>query len=148
MSEDFISKTFIIISAPVEKVWDALTNPEIVKQWLFGTDMKVSNWEVGGEITYTGIWEGKEYQDKGKIVEIIPNQKLVSTYWSSFSGLPDEPENYQKVTYELESEGEGTKITITQEGSKTKEQAEHSEGNWNKTLEELKKILEKDADKE
>src|SRR5689334_15968230 len=116
MENNFLAKASATINAPMDKVWQALTDPKMVKEWLFGTDMHVDNWEVGGEITYTGQWEGKQYQDKGKIVEIMPGQKLVSTYWSSFSGLPDAPENYQKVTYELNQDGEGTKVEITQEG--------------------------------
>jgi uncharacterized protein YndB with AHSA1/START domain len=143
MQNNFVSKASATINAPMAKVWQALTDPKMVKEWLFGTDMHVSNWEVGGEITYTGQWEGKSYQDKGKIVEIVPEQKLVSTYWSSFSGLPDAPENYQKVTYQLSQDGDGTKIEITQEGSKTEEQAKHSEGNWRQVLGSMKKILEK-----
>jgi len=58
---------------------------KLVKEWLFGTNMRVSTWEVGGSISYAGSWEGKPYEDKGKILEIVPQQKFVSTYWSAFS---------------------------------------------------------------
>lgn len=140
---EFIAKASATISAPIDKVWEALTEPKQVKEWLFGTDMAVSAWEVGGEITYTGVWEGKSYQDKGKILEIEPRRKLVSSYWSAFSGLPDSPENYQRVTYALSSEDAGTtKVEITQEGSKTEEAAKHSEGNWRQVLGSMKKMLE------
>ena len=143
MNQTFTAKSSIVINAPVDKVWEALTNPKIVKQWLFGTEMLVSAWKIGGSITYKGEWQGKPYEDKGKILEIVPHKKFSSTYWSSFSGLPDNPENYQKVTYELENEGIATKITITQEGNKTEEAAKHSETNWKMTLESMKKLLEK-----
>lgn len=138
----FIAQASSTIDAPIANVWEAFTNPAMVKQWLFGTEMNVSSWSVGGSITYRGEWEGKVYEDKGTILEIIPQQKLVSTYWSAFSGLPDAPEHYQKVTYELASVGNATQVIITQEGSKTKEQAEHSEGNWKQVLISMKKLLE------
>lgn len=143
MSQTFTAKVSATINAPADKVWEALTNPTLVKEWLFGTEMKVSSWAVGGDITYSGMWEGKPYEDKGKIVAIAPQQKLISTYWSSFSGLPDAPENYQQVTYELTNVGDGTVITITQEGGKTAEQAKHSEGNWSQVLGSMKQLLEK-----
>lgn len=143
MNDPLVAKASAVINAPVAKVWEAFTHPAIVKQWMFGTDMSVSAWEVGGEIRYKGQWEGKTYEDKGTILEVVPEQKLVSTYWSSLGGTPDTPDNYQKVTYELAEVGEQTQVTITQEGSKTEEQAKHSEGNWKQVLESLKKILEK-----
>jgi uncharacterized protein YndB with AHSA1/START domain len=137
----FTAKAETIINAPAEKVWQALTDPEMVRQWLFGTEM-TADWIVGGQIKYKGVWEGKEYEDKGEILELTPEKKLVSTYWSGMSGLPDAPENYQKVSYELEPAGDGTKLTITQEGNKSEESAQHSEGNWKTVLESLKKLAE------
>lgn len=143
MEKELVAKVSGEIDAPLSAVWSAFTDPMLVRQWLFGTDMKVSAWEVGGEITYSGVWEGKSYQDKGKILEIVPGKKLVSSYWSAFSGLPDLPENYQKVTYELTERDGKTTVEITQEGSKSPEQAKHSEGNWRQVLDTMKKLLEK-----
>jgi len=141
--EKFTAKSQATFKATPEKVWSALTDPLQVKQWLFGTDMSVTEWAVGGKITYKGEWEGKQYEDKGTILEIEPGKKLVSTYWSGLSGKADVPENYQKVSYELIPEGEGTKLVITQEGNETEESAKHSEGNWKMVLDGLKKVVEK-----
>jgi uncharacterized protein YndB with AHSA1/START domain len=113
----------------------------MVKQWLFGTEMSVTDWKVGGKISYKGEWEGKAYEDSGVIQEIEPGKKLVSTYWSGMSGKPDVPENYQLVSYILTPEGEGTKLAIVQE-AQSKESAEHSESNWNQVLTMLKKVAE------
>lgn len=141
MDQTYTAMAETIIDATADKVWAALTDPALVKEWLFGTEM-TADWKVGGLIRYTGVWEGKTYEDKGTILELEPEQKLVTTYWSGFSGLPDIPENYQKVSYLLEPEGDKTKLTIIQEGNKTAESAAHSEGNWNKVLTSMKKILE------
>ncbi|MBX4205063.1 MAG: SRPBCC domain-containing protein [Candidatus Doudnabacteria bacterium] len=141
MPENFIANAEKIINAPASKVWQALTDPAVVCQWLFGTEM-TADWKVGGEIRYRGQWEGKAYEDKGTILELEPEQKIVSTYWSGFSGLPDIPENYQKVIYELIPEGDQTKLMITQEGNKTEDSAKHSETNWNMVLDSMKKLVE------
>jgi uncharacterized protein YndB with AHSA1/START domain len=143
MAEKFIAKSESIFKAPPEKIWEALTEPSLVKQWLFGTDMSVSSWEVGGKIQYKGVWEGKSYEDKGEILEIEPQKKLVSSYFSGLSGKEDIPENYQRVSYILEPVEGGTKLIITQEGNPTEASAKHSEGNWNMVLDSMKKVVEK-----
>lgn len=143
MSEKFTAKSEIIIRAPQDKVWKILTDPDLVKQWLFGTEMSVSAWQVGGQIRYRGVWQDKPYEDKGEILELIPEQKLVSTYYSSMSGKPDAPENYSRVTYELSPAGDGVQLTITQENNPTAESAQHSENNWQTVLQSVKQLAEK-----
>ena len=107
-----MAQATIIINAPALKVWDALTKPELIKQYLFGTTV-ITEWNVGSPIIYEGQWQGKPYQDKGTILKIEPGKLLISTYWSSMAGLPDVPESYKTVRYELSSEGSGTRLTIT-----------------------------------
>ena len=142
MKSTFTSTARITIKASAEKVWDALTNPKIIKQYLFGTEAS-SDWKVGSSIIYKGVWEGKPYEDKGKIIELVPNKLLRSTYLSSFSGLADKPENYNTVTYTLSKADGGTELTVTQDNIQTKEAADHSEGNWASVLQTMKKLLEK-----
>jgi uncharacterized protein YndB with AHSA1/START domain len=141
MNKNFIAKATITIHSPTSKVWDALTKPDLIKQYLFGTEV-ITNWQVGSTITYKGMWEGKTYEDKGKILKVEPRNLLVSTFWSSLSGLPDIPENYKTVRYELFSEGGGTRLTITQDNNDTQEEAHHSEQNWTIVLDGMKKLLE------
>jgi len=141
MSGNYLAKVSIDINAPKSKVWDALTEPELIKQYLFGTEV-TTDWQVGSPITYKGTWEGKAYEDKGVVLEIEPEKLLVSTFWSSLSGVPDLPENYQTVRYKLSTEDGGTRLTLTQDNNATREDAEHSEQNWNTVLEGLKKLLE------
>jgi uncharacterized protein YndB with AHSA1/START domain len=141
MSETFIARAAIVINAPTSRVWDALTQPDLIKQYLFGTTV-TTDWRVGSPITYEGIWEGKAYKDKGKVLQVEPGKLLVSTFWSSLAGLPDVPESYQTVRYELSTEGSGTKLTLTQDNNATQEEADHSAQNWNMVLGGMKKLLE------
>jgi hypothetical protein len=57
-------------------------------------------------------------------------------------GLPDLPENYNTVRYELSSDGGQTKLTLTQDNNATQEAASHSEQNWKIVLDGLKKVVE------
>ena len=131
------------IHAPASKVWDALTKPELIKQYLFGTDV-ISDWKVGSPIVYKGEWEGKSFEDKGKILKLEPKKMLMSTHWSPLSGVPDIPENYHTVTYQLsEKNGSGsTDVTITQDNNANEEERTHSEQNWKTVLDGMKKLLE------
>jgi uncharacterized protein YndB with AHSA1/START domain len=141
MTNKFVAKSTITINAPVSKVWDALTRPDLIKQYLFGTTV-TTDWQVGSPITYEGIWEGKAYKDKGTILQVEPEKLLVSTFWSALSGLPDIPENYQTVRYELSAEGNSTRLTITQDNNATQDDADHSAQNWSMVLDGMKQILE------
>jgi len=141
MNKTYIARSSITINAPASKVWEALTQPDLIKQYLFGTEV-TTDWQVGSPITYKGIWEGKPYEDKGKILQIEKGKLLVSTFWSALSGKPDVPENYQTIRYELSTDGDGTKLTLTQDNNASQEEAIHSGENWKMVLDGLKKLLE------
>lgn len=136
-----IAKTSTSINAPVNKVWQALTDPKLIKQYLFGTNA-VSDWKEGSSLTYSGEWEGKSYQDKGEIVKIIPEKLLHTTYLSSMSNKEDKPENYANVIYEIESQANNSLLTITQDNIENEEQVDHMIQNWNMVLSGMKKLLE------
>jgi uncharacterized protein YndB with AHSA1/START domain len=141
MTNNFVAKTAVTINAPTARVWEALTQPDLIKQYLFGTQV-TTDWQVGSPIVYEGIWEGKAYRDKGVVLQVESEKLLVSTFWSALSGLPDIPENYQTVRYELAAEGKGTRLTIVQDNNPTQEDANHSAQNWSMVLGGMKKLLE------
>ena len=141
MADTLVVEKSVEIAATPAKVWEALTDPAKVKQYLFGTNMS-ADWRVGGRITYSGEWEGKQYVDGGEILELVPEKILKSTYWSSMSGTEDKPENYVNVTYALEPMNGGTKLTVIQDNNKTADSAEHSGNNWQMVLDALKKVCE------
>ena len=139
--ETITSKTIVSINAPIEKVWEGLTDPEIVKQYFFGTHLE-ADWKIGGKITFSGEWEGHKYKDGGNITALDAPKYLEYTYWSSMSGTEDKPENYNNVSYDLSEENGVTTLIILQDGVKNQEAADHSSDNWKKVFDGLKKIIE------
>lgn len=139
--KNIIAKENITLNAPSQRVWDALTNPEIIKQYFFGTYAS-SDWKEGSSITFEGEWEGKKYKDKGTILKVEPGKLLSYNFWSSMSGIEDKPENYVIITYELSGEDNKTSLTIKQQNIPTEEMKEHSEKNWKQVLEGLKGVVE------
>jgi uncharacterized protein YndB with AHSA1/START domain len=142
MDQNLTAKVDVIISASIDSVWEALTNPDLIKLYLFGTEA-VTDWKVGSPIIWKGEWQGKAYVDKGVILRNIPGKLLETTYWSSMSGLPDQPNNYNKVTYEVTKESDRTKLTLTQDNNPTEADRQHAEQNWKMVLDGLKKLVEK-----
>lgn len=141
METNLTARQSIQVNVPAAKVWKALTEPELIKQYLFGTDV-VSDWMEGSPVTYSGTWEGKPYEDKGIVKKVIPEKLLQSTYWSNMSGTEDKPENYSLITYALEANDGKTLLTITQDNCQTEESRKHSEQNWKTVLEKLKQVVE------
>ena len=136
-------KTSIIINASATKVWQALTDPTIVKQYFFGTDLR-SDWQPGSPITWEGEWEGNAYKDTGTILEIEPGTRVKYNYWSNMAGTENVPENYVDITYELVEAGGSTTLFITQEKIKTEEAKQHSEQNWQWVFGKMKEMIEND----
>jgi uncharacterized protein YndB with AHSA1/START domain len=133
--------TSMTINAPATKVWQALTDPKIVKQYFFGTNLK-SDWKKGSPIIWEGAWEGKTYQDTGTILDIDPGKYVKYNYWSSMSGTENKPENYANITYGLSEKDGKTVLTITQDNIKSKESKEHSEQNWKSVFGKMKEMIE------
>jgi uncharacterized protein YndB with AHSA1/START domain len=134
--------TSIEINAPATKVWEALTNPAIVKQYFFGTNVK-TDWKKGSPIIWEGEWDGKTYRDKGEILDIDPGKFVRYNYWSTMSGTEDIPENYADITYTLTEKNGVTKLDITQGNIKSEESKEHSEQNWQSVFGKMKEMVEK-----
>lgn len=135
-------ETSVSIKASKSIVWSALTDPEQIKKYFFGTET-VSDWKVGSPITFSGVWEGKPYMDKGTILQIEKEKILKYNYWSSFSGNEDKPENYANIIYSLEEKNGETIFSILQDNIKTTEVRDHSEQNWKMVMNSLKELLEK-----
>ena len=140
MQTQFKTQLQATLNAPLEKVWEALTNPEIVKQYFFGTEL-LTDWKVGSPIVFQGEWEGQKYTDKGEVLEYEHNKKLLYSYLSSWSEKEDLPENYLCVGYEVKADGTNTSLSIHQ-SNYDEESAKHSEGNWAALVTELRKVVE------
>jgi len=142
MKNNITGRVELEINAPVEKVWEALTKPEIIKQYFFGTNT-FTDWKMGSPIIFRGEWEGKTYEDKGTILEVDKYKMIKYDYWSSMSGIEDKPENYVIITYHLTQVDTKTKLVITQENIPDEKMKEHSEENWKKVMTDMKRLVEK-----
>jgi uncharacterized protein YndB with AHSA1/START domain len=138
---DYVAIAQIQIDSPSAQVWDALTDPNLIKKYMFGADV-VTDWNRGSPIEWKGMYEGKSYEDKGVILDIEPERLLRVTHFSPLSGKEDVPANYHTLTYELEGIGDKTIVSLSQDNNASEEEAEHSRSNWERMLSGLKEVVE------
>lgn len=142
MDKNLIASSNINIQSTPEKVWDVLTNPVKIKEYLFGTEV-ITDWKVGSSIIFQGEYDGQQYKDKGNIIENKKNELLKYDYWSGFSGLEDKPENYSLVTYKIENlDDNSVNFTWHQQGFSSEEGKCHTEEGLKAMLEKIKELAE------
>lgn len=100
-----IERTF---QAPVEKVWQAITDKSQMREWYF--DLAEFRPEVGFEFQFYGGSEEEQYLHKCKVLTVEVNRRL------AYSWVYDKYEGYSVVTFELFPEGTGTRLKLTHEG--------------------------------
>lgn len=143
MKHDLQVAESIIINVSASRMWDVLTNPEIIREYLFGTQT-VTDWKVGSDIVFQGEYQGHKYRDHGVIKENDFHKRIAYSYWSGFSGLEDKPENYSMVIYDLEPiDTTHTKFTWTQKGYSDETRQAHSQSGMKDFLEQIKGIAER-----
>jgi len=131
----------IYLKVPIEKVWNALTKPELVKQWQYGSDL-ITDWKVGNEIRFKNEWEGQVFEQWGTVLEVIPNQKIKYSLFFPRPELEDKPENYFIMSYVLTEEDQKVKLEIIQEDNRPGAVQEEPQGDENPMLQGLKALIE------
>ncbi|WP_448697844.1 SRPBCC domain-containing protein [Mucilaginibacter sp. AW1-3] len=101
-------------NAPVEKVWEAITNRDQMEQWYF--KLKEFKPEVGFVFEFEGGPPEKIYLHRCEITEVIPNKKLTHSW--QYVGYPGN----SFVTWELTAQGDKTTLKLTHAGLETFDQ--------------------------
>lgn len=123
----------IRMDAPLEAVWKLLTEPVFVEQYFFGAELRTS-WNVGDPITFSGTWEGKAYEHRGTVLAYEPGKRLAYTHTDDAIT--------STVTYLVEMDGTGTRVTITQDNCPTVDHRDRCMQHWQQVLQSAKKVVE------
>ena len=138
---DYVATAETEIGASPAQVWAALTDPKLIKKYMFGSLVE-TDWKQGSSIVWKGEYEGKTYEDKGEILEIETERRLKVSHFSPLSGQEDVPDNYHTLLYELKQDGDKTQISLSQDKNASEEEAERAKGNWEMMLGGLKEVVE------
>jgi uncharacterized protein YndB with AHSA1/START domain len=138
---NIVAKAEIEIDAPPNEVWRALTDADTITKYFFGAKVS-TDWRPGSPIIWSGEYNGKPFVDKGEIQDVEDGRLLRMTHFSPMSGLPDKPESYHTLTYELHERRSGTYVTLTQDNNRDQAEADHATANWTAMLKGLKNAVE------
>ena len=140
-----------VIEGDPEQVWEALIDPEKIRQYYLGAEVK-TDWMVGSSISWQGEWEGQAYSDKGEILDFQPSQHLSYSHWSPLAKTEDAEENYHRIDIDLTEVGGGTEVRLRQSnlmGGVTegdRQSRSEYEKNWRSMLQGLRKVVERSDD--
>ncbi len=104
-------KVEVLLNAPVERVWSAITNRDEMKKWYFKLEEFIP--AIGFTFSFEGGNEHTKYLHLCKVIEAVPNKKLV------YSWRYDGFEGDSFVNWILKEEGEQTRLTLLHEGLET-----------------------------
>ena len=138
LEEETMEKVFeIYIKTTPERLWEALTDPELRSKYSFGLRVS-SDWKPGSKYESSGpdgsIWI------EGENVEVDPPRRLVQTMTALWS---DEvkAERQSRVTYEVEPVGDSCRLTVIHDELREGANGELY-GGWPMILSGLKTLLE------
>ena len=138
------SDSTVSISAPASKVWRALTIPDLVKQWQYGSDL-LTTWEPGTPIIFRNEWNGQVFEQKGTVLEFTPVSRVKYSLFFPRPDLQDIPEHHFFMIYELTESNGVTTVLFRQEDPRPSPPDESTGGDkgpdvlsWLKELVELK----------
>lgn len=98
----------ISIAAPPERVWQALTDPEMTRMYYLESTVE-SDWRPGSPLIYRSPSGDPWVQ--GEVLEINPPRRLVSTFDARWRAeVVDDPPS--KVVWDIEPNGAGSTVRI------------------------------------
>ena len=128
----------IYIKTTPERLWEAITNPEMRRKYNFGVSV-VSDWTPGSRYE-AGSPKAPSLLMEGENLEVDPPRRLVQ----SFNALWSEEvkaEGTSRVTWEIEPVGDSCRLTVTHD--RLREGAnDQLYGGWPMILSGLKTLLE------
>ena len=143
----FVARAEVDVHAPRRSVWRVLTSSGSHPEIMFGAEI-VSDWRLGSRIVWRGEWQGKTFEDHGRVIELEDMRepwRIVLTHFSPSAGLPDVPENYHTLRFVLDEIPTGTHVTLDQDNNSTAEAAQHARENWAAMLRGVKAVAERPA---
>lgn len=134
----------ILIAAPRERVFQALTDPKQVMQWwgqvgIYRCTEFHSDLRAGGKLRCLGVdGQGHRFEIVGEYLEIDAPRLLAYTWVASWTG-----DLKTTIRWELEARDKGTLVTIRHSGFTAHPEAAQNYGGWPRMLGWLQAFLER-----
>ena len=142
---DFVYVTYIATTP--EKVWQALVDPTLMRQYWLGAKAEspahenISEWKPGSRWEHRRVDTGA-VDMVGKVIEHTPPQRLAFS-WARPHDFDDESK-HSRVSMEIEAQGSGlVRLTVTHDGLEgDPNMLAGISGGWPQVLSHLKTFLE------
>jgi len=143
IEEENMEKVYeIYIKTTPERLWQAITNPEMRSRYSFGVAVH-SDWTAGSRYrartTDMTMSPGMEIAE-GENIEVDAPRRLVQTFRALWSDQV-KAEGYSRVTWEIEPIGDSCRLRVTHDRLPAGANAELY-GGWPMILSGLKTLLE------
>ena len=133
----------ILINTSAKNIWAVLTQPALIGKWMLDTPVEIlTEWREGGTLLERGDLHGLAFENRGLIRRFDPPNALEYTHWSTLSVVPDLPENYSILHFDLQETANQTLLTLTIGNLLTFEILKHMEFYWKTALHLLKEVAE------
>jgi Activator of Hsp90 ATPase homolog 1-like protein len=132
-----------LVRTGIRNAWDTLTNAQRLGR-LFWDCTVESDFTAGSPIVWKGTWDGKPFEDRGRIRQVKPRALLQYSHWAPSSGA-DAEENHNLLTWRLAEEKSGVRVTLQHENIASAAMKEHSQQMWTRLLARVKELLENQA---
>ena len=135
----------IRINASPNAVWEALTQPELMKSWMSDSEIEIiTNWEVGSPviINVNEISYKTPFTNTGVVLQFVKNQVLEYSHLSSLSQLAHEAENFTLIRFTFQKEEDHTLLELDLSNFPTESHYKHIDFYWTVTIEVLKQFVE------
>ena len=127
----------IYIESTPEKVWHALTDPDLTAAYWGHSN--VSDWQVGSRWEHQRT-DGTRIADvAGTVLESSPPHRLVTTWAAPDAKPTGDPE---RITFRIEPYGGIVRLTVTHERLASDAERDVAAGGWAAVLSNLKSLLE------
>ena len=129
------------VNAPIEKVWEAITNPNQMRHWCF--DIQKESIENGDTFTFYEPGGKNEYLHECLVLDFDENTLFRHTW-----AYPEISQGSSTVSWDLEKQGDITEVILTHEGTEHLLDAgdvmarENFVEGWSELLRDLKKFVE------
>jgi uncharacterized protein YndB with AHSA1/START domain len=129
----------IYIRTTPEKLWQAITDPQMTKQYFYGSAIETS---LRPGTPLHRVRDDGSNMLEGEVIEVDPPRKLVHTFIVKEPN-PADQDPPSKVTWEITPMGEVCKLTLTHEHYRGESVTyKGTLTGWNPVLSGLKTLLE------
>ncbi len=136
-NQSFVYVTYIATTP--EKLWEALLEGQLTRQYWGHENISDANWEKGSKWRHVAADTRRTVRLVGEVLENVPQKRLVLS-WVEPAQIAEKA-MHSRVAMDIETVGDMVRLTITHDQLSLEMQRKIANG-WPRVLSSLKSLLE------